>query len=260
MVKIDFNPKKHTYTINGEVYPSVTTILGIIDKSGPLINWAAKVTAEYIHNNFKEKDGKIFIGDMELNTANAGKLLSRAKKEHNIIKTEAGDIGTHAHAEIEKIIKAAKVPTESVLCAMEPQIANPVRAYLKWAEENHFQPMHSEQRVCLLKHKVAGTIDCVGTLDGKLTLVDFKTSKAIYPEMKLQVAAYTKAWEETFGKKIEQVRILRIGKDKPEFECHTVDNVNFLFSIFLSCIPIYLWRKVENRKKNVAIKIAGVEQ
>ncbi len=245
--KIDFNPGKHEYTVNGQVFPSVTTILNIIDKSGPLINWAAKVTVEYIYNNFKEKDGKLFIGDTELNTENAGKLLSPAKREHNRIKTEAGDIGTRAHAEIERIIKTSEIPTEIELALMDSRIANPVRAYLKWAEENQFQPIHSEQRVCLLDHKVAGTVDCVGLLKGKYTLTDFKTSNGIYPEAKLQVAAYAKAWEETFDEKIEQAGILHISKEKAEFAYHPVNNIDNLFKVFLSCIPVYLWKKEESR-------------
>jgi hypothetical protein len=30
------------YPIDGQQYPSVTTVLGIIDKSGPLMGWAVK--------------------------------------------------------------------------------------------------------------------------------------------------------------------------------------------------------------------------
>jgi len=245
--KIDFNPGKHEYKVNGEIFPSVTTILGIIDKSGPLMNWATKVTVDYMHNNLKQQGARIFIDDIELNIENAGKIFYRAKQEHSIIKTEAGDIGTKAHAEIEKIIKTDTEPTEIELSAMDPRVANAVRSYLTWRAESHFRPIHSEERVAILKHKFAGTIDCIGTLNGKRTLIDLKTSNNIYPEMKLQVAAYAKAWEETHNEKIEDVRILRIGKDKPEFECHIIDNIDSLLSVFLSCISIYLWRKAEAR-------------
>src|SRR4029077_12141375 len=36
----------HFYTYEGERYPGVTGILSILDKSGPLMGWAARMTAE----------------------------------------------------------------------------------------------------------------------------------------------------------------------------------------------------------------------
>jgi hypothetical protein len=35
----------HRYTYEGITYPGVTTILGSLDKSGPLMGWAARETA-----------------------------------------------------------------------------------------------------------------------------------------------------------------------------------------------------------------------
>ena len=37
---------RYTDTDTGTVYPGVTGILGILDKSGPLMSWAARQTAE----------------------------------------------------------------------------------------------------------------------------------------------------------------------------------------------------------------------
>ncbi len=238
MIKIDFDPKRHQYLVNGEVFPSVTQILSIIDKSGPLVSWAANITVKYIQSNLQEKEGRIFVGGIELSAMNASKILQRAKKEHSIIKNDAADIGRAAHAEIEKMIRTGEAPT-----TMDPRVCNAVKAYMAWAAENAFLPQFSERRVCLISHKVAGTVDCVGQLRGKRVLIDFKTSNSIYPEMELQVAAYVKAWEETYGSAIEDVKILRIGKDKAEFECHSVDHIDQLYSVFLSCIPVYRWIK-----------------
>jgi hypothetical protein len=33
------------YTIEGQTYPSVTTFLGVIDKSGPLMGWRSRRSA-----------------------------------------------------------------------------------------------------------------------------------------------------------------------------------------------------------------------
>ena len=36
----------HRYTFEGRTYPGVTSILGMLDKSGPLVGWAKRKTAE----------------------------------------------------------------------------------------------------------------------------------------------------------------------------------------------------------------------
>ena len=45
------------------------------------------------------------------------------------------------------------------------------------------------------KYGYAGTIDYVCTIDGKTYIVDFKTSKQVWPEYELQVSAYKKPIE-----------------------------------------------------------------
>jgi hypothetical protein len=55
----------------------------------------------------------------------------------------------------------------------------------------------------------AGTVDRVVTIEGKKTLMDIKTSNAIYPTYWLQLAAYEKLLTEAYGyNPIDQVAIL----------------------------------------------------
>lgn len=242
-IKIDFDPIKHEYFITGggyehEKFEPVTTILGIIDKSFALIPWAAKTTVEYVEKNLIEKDGKMFVGELELNAKNAGKIFYRAKQEHRLIKEEAGKLGTRAHAIIEKLVEYALLSLQHE----DKRVVNAVESYIKWEKESKFESMYAERRVCLLKEKIAGTVDLVGKLDGKLTLVDLKTSNRLYPEYHIQVAAYAKAWEETFNEKIEKVIILRISKDAEEFEVQEVKNINKLFRVFKNCIQVWRWK------------------
>ena len=246
-IKIDFDPVKHEYFVTGggydrEKFPSVTTILNIISKPA-LIFWAANITVDYINQNLEVKDGVTFVGELELTKKNAGKIFYRAKEEHKRVKEEAAKLGTRAHALVEdlannKLIRLGE-EDERVKCAVE--------SYIKWANATDFEPLHAERRVALLKQKIAGTVDLVGTLDGKLTLADIKTSNRLYPAYDLQVSAYCKAWEETYGEKIERAIIIRLSKEVVDYEVHKIEDIPGLFRVFKNCINVWRWDK-KNKK------------
>ena len=93
------------------------------------------------------------------------------------------------------------------------------------------------------KYQFGGTIDCYGDLDGNPTLIDFKTSKAIYPEMIHQVAAYRKLLVEN-SHEVKRVRILRIGRSNDEgFEDKLCGKMEDHWKLFSHCLQIYNLRK-----------------
>ena len=90
-----------------------------------------------------------------------------------------------------------------------------------------------------------------------ITIIDFKTSKAIYPEMFLQAAAYAIAREEEMKKRFNGgVILLRLSKENKEkgvesFEAQAVsrkDLTNSLFDVFLACKKIYEWQQILKKK------------
>ena len=120
-------------------------------------------------------------------------------------------------------------------------------AWQDWAKSVNFKPFLMEQTVWSETHEYAGTLDCLATINGKMTLVDYKTSKNIYPETNfLQVGAYWKALEEMGHEAPEEAIILRLPKKEsdPEFEPRRVDvPVDVLFSKFLHALELYHWKK-----------------
>lgn len=69
------------------------------------------------------------------------------------------------------------------------------------------------------KLRVAGTVDCVGVYNGKMSIIDFKTSKRMktkkdIPNYFMQTAAYACAWYELTGEKINQLVILMSVDDE----------------------------------------------
>ena len=60
---------------------------------------------------------------------------------------------------------------------------------------------------------LAGTADCIGMYDGKLSVIDYKTKRSSQrkewmDDYFIQTACYAKMWEELTGQKIKQLVIL----------------------------------------------------
>jgi hypothetical protein len=103
------------------------------------------------------------------------------------------------------------------------------------------QPLVSEL------HPFGGTGDFFGYLDGNLSYLDFKTSKACYIEHEIQAVACARLWEEKTGDEIKDVRILRVGRNENEgFEDKHVQLWDLKWELFLKCLDAYhLKKKIE---------------
>ena len=52
-VELSFDSDKHIYQVNGKIVDGVTSIIQIVDKSGPLMYWAVGQAIDYLRNNLK---------------------------------------------------------------------------------------------------------------------------------------------------------------------------------------------------------------
>lgn len=65
-------------------------------------------------------------------------------------------------------------------------------------------------------NRIAGTFDLLAVLDGKMTLIDHKTTSKIHTEsLEWQTGLYVQAIEQTLGIKVEQCCCLWLPKRKP---------------------------------------------
>lgn len=71
-----------------------------------------------------------------------------------------------------------------------PDYAPYFQAWLTFCEQCHFVPVLNEHRVYSPRHHIAGTIDCLGTLNGAAVLLDFATGRPEDVAKHLQTAAY----------------------------------------------------------------------
>lgn len=204
-------PFKHIhqkYEINGITYPSVTTILGVINKPF-LVPWANKLGREGINSTEYTK--------------------------------RIADIGTLTHALIQGHLEGEEVSLEGYPEDYKEEAKKGYNSYLLWESQHQVKPILSEESFISEDLGFAGTIDALMEIDGKLTLVDFKTSSAIHPEYLCQLSAYLELYKEKY-KTEEKIpaMILKVNKeDKPSFEtAYLTDRMKYL-SLFYAAFSLY---------------------
>ena len=104
-------------------------------------------------------------------------------------------------------------------------------------------PIASEKLVFSREHGYAGTADLIGTLNGRLALLDIKTGRGVYPEYKLQLAAYAVAWGEMTGHFPEVCTNLHVKSDFTITEANTFTGAELfpLFQTFLAAKRLFEW-------------------
>lgn len=238
------------YEIEGMSYPSVTTILQVIGKPA-LVNWAAKVEREMV----SEVSADLYLDCAETPTMTRNAWLttlqSRLGKQKAAQKelAKAQEIGSQVHAMIEWNLK-------SQLCyrvGPSPLITDKAQwafmAWEDWRKKVDLKPVFVEQTVWSNEWGYAGTLDLLAEVDGKLSVVDWKTGKRVYPEAFLQNAAYRHAIREMKHADPIQGIVVRLPKVEtdPEFEVVTVPHdEDWLFGQFMRAMGLWEWlRKME---------------
>lgn len=224
-VRLDFDPVKHRYKINGEFAYGVTTALGIIAKP-QLIWWAASQAADYVKSHLVPGQG---LDELQIQD-----LCSEARKAHNKAKDKAADAGTYVHNWIEDFVNG-KNPTMPV----SPVIKRVIDDFLEWWEKTDVEVISPEQVFCSPTLMLAGTADLVCKVDGKLTIMDWKTGSGIYPEMFMQMAAYALMWEEEHpDQPIERLHVVNASV-KNMFQDQFREDVQVFKDAYLKALALY---------------------
>ena len=203
--------KVHTaYKIDGVKVPSVTTVLGILNKPA-LVHWAWQLGCDGI--------------------------------DYREARDNAADIGTLAHYLIMCYLKGEEPDTSEYSEQDIDKAENCVLKFHEWARDKTIEPIIVEGSLVSKEHRFGGTIDFYGYVNSELTLVDFKTGKALYLDMFGQLAGYEHLLIEN-SYPVESVRILRIGRTEDEgFEERTLQDLSKHWKIFWHCLELYNLQK-----------------
>jgi len=248
-IELLFDDKKHIYMVGDKVIYGATSIIGVLDKPA-ILYWAVNQSVEYVKANLKPGEA--------LDEVQIGNLLDGAKNAHRVKKTTAGDIGSLIHEYLDNWIKAKIEKKPLPKPPINKEMKNAIKGFFDWAVKNKIKLIASEQKCYSKKFGYAGTYDLEANIGGKKTIIDFKSSNAVYPEMFLQAAAYLQAKEEEFGSKYDGgVCILRLSKEDKEkniapfeIKCVGRKECDILIKVFLSCLEIYKW-KMANKKAEI---------
>jgi RecB family exonuclease len=240
------------YTIEGIEFPSVTTILSAIGKPA-LIAWAAnterdlvlKVSGELYQDAPTEKmSTEAWITTMQTRLGKA--------KAHTRELAKAAEIGTQVHALVEWTLKAEMMKEVGPSPAISDKAMWAFSAWERWRKSVNLKPIFIESVVWSADYEYAGTMDLLAEVNGVVTVLDWKTGKAVYPEAFLQNVAYRHAIREMGHADPKQGIILRLPKveSDPEFQAVEVEEYEeTLFKTFLSTKTVWEWIHKEEEKR-----------
>lgn len=216
----------HIYEKDGVYLPSVTTILhSIIIDGDRLLNWSNSLG--FRHIKYSEE-------------------LERS-----------ANFGTAVHAALEQIMTNGPDNKISLNGFEIIKFKKVINNFMEFINQNSMTPedtIHAELTLSSIELGYAGTCDWVGYIHGKLTLIDYKTSKKPNESMFMQLSAYMHLLREN-GINIEQAGILTVGEKDVKLYMKTLselDEYYITFEIIHSLFNrMYPYSKLEEEAKQL---------
>lgn len=165
----------------GVFYPSVTAILGYFPKDKFFETWIKDVG----HNS-------------------------------DIIMKKAGDEGTQVHKAIEAILSGEELRwiDHDGRVNYHTHVWKMILGFVDFWVTYKPKLILSEEFMYSDTHKYCGTLDLLVEIEGERWLLDIKTSNSVHESHHLQMAAYTKAYEEMHGQKVDRNGIIWLKSSK----------------------------------------------
>lgn len=198
---------QHLHELDGKPLLGTSTVVSVIPK--PLTWWASglavsqlgwikpldkrkKPTLEEIDRNEKARINNAL--DMlekysGMTPEEYCKLLDKAYRAHADTLESAADKGTDMHAALEGYVKAclSSDGTPYEIGGIHPSVAQ----FSAWAVENVKRFLVSEGHCYSERLWTGGITDCIAELkDGRLVIIDFKSSREAYLSQFFQAAGY----------------------------------------------------------------------
>jgi hypothetical protein len=149
-----------------------------------------------------------------------------------------------------KRVAAAETHTETV--------RNCCKAGVNWMLAHNYRAVRVENKTFSKQWLFAGTFDCIALVDScdneeccakpyknLIVIADWKSSKGLYPEYRLQLAAYLESWMEEYGddnefwesvekrygvlfpqRSLQGRIVVKLGKEDGQFEAFFLDNAD----------------------------------
>jgi genome maintenance exonuclease 1 len=187
----NINGGRYYVTPTGVKYPSITTVLSILSKKA-IMEWRKRVGAE----------------------------------EANKISTKAARRGTNVHQMCEDYLNNKEYITKKTMPVDKEMFGT-----LKPILDERINNIHTQEATLYSDYLgVAGRVDCIAEFDGRLSVIDFKTSRKLKKKEWIsnyfqQASAYCVMYEERTGIPIDQIVILiAVDEEEPQVFIEKRDN------------------------------------
>lgn len=254
-VELIVKGKSHLYKVTQpegleSIFAGVTGVLGVISKPA-LLGWVKREALAVVRAGLLHLMGGKASKRIVVNSDFIDKLIEEAKANPDKQKDDAATLGTKAHAYFEAVI------TGKPLGPIDNDILKPVAGFAAWWKSSGIEILLGDTKVASLKYQYGGSLDALGydIKNATLVLIDFKTSKNIFAEYALQVAAYANAFEETYGIPVKRAIIARFAKDGafnagPGYEIAEIRNIEESFAAFLAAKELQERMKFDHLIRN----------
>lgn len=247
----------HRYALDGNLVPSVTTVLNASLNKPGLVGSAVKLTAAWCAINVDSLHRSDVDGLRGPGLLDESQWRDLATKHHRNVWNEARDVGVNVHTIAEQLVYGAQMPAAQAdgtpwtddVTRMAEQLAD-------FMDRTSLRPVVHESLVYHAVHRYAGRFDLIADLDVEGVrarwLLDYKTgASGVWGEASLQATAYRAA---------THVQIERDG-DLVDVDMPAVDQCGALwvrpdgwellplttnadqFDAFLAALRLYPWTK-----------------
>jgi len=156
------------------------------------------------------------IGDDQSNLIHWAWNLGNKNQDYRKVRDKAADIGTITHFAIECFFHGWEPDLSEFAPADIEKATIAFENFLSFWEEQGLTVLEPEVQLVSEKHLFGGTIDAPSVdKQGRVVMLDWKTSSGIYLSQKLQLAAYERLWNENRpDQRVQRRAVVRIGKEK----------------------------------------------
>lgn len=256
--ELAFNEGSHRYKLDGKACSGWTTIIkGSYPTSVGLTNWMKTEAMKSLFGALTVPGEEGYYprqGFWPIYHETYEELLEIHRDTHENVAREAADIGTicHSYAELHSLgkIDEAEVLLQKVRNVEKwPIIENCVKQYLEWDKQNKGELVMAEEITASPSLLACGKFDRLDRVNGKLRLRDYKTSKDIYLDQFIQMGGYKINIKEWFNLDVEEIEVLRFGKDDGAFQALLIDDpkeVEIFTEQAKVCRRTFEFKKMEN--------------
>jgi len=219
------------------LFPSVTSILKVASQP-TLDRWIREKEYKVLRDHLRER-----IESNSITTDCVDFAIDEAKRSGERMDPSAS-FGVETHDMIENIIKSGSMD-ENVIC---PDHLIPVKqSFFRWykreKELRNMEIIHTELPLVSQQYGFAGTADAVARVtirgESKIVVLDWKTSNQLRNHYALQIAAYSKLYEENYNEPIYAGVVIKFSKVNADYEVRSVRNLDKVFEHFMSYK--YVW-------------------